>query len=70
MFLQITKEKPLSFRRTFNGSEFQKGDIVEIIGASYSCLVEIKYYISQGWYRVKLPNGGFHDTQILGDKVK
>jgi hypothetical protein len=31
--------------------------------------VEIKNYITNGWYGVQLPNGGFHETQILGDVV-
>ena len=65
----ITTEKPITLKKEFKGDEFKKGDIIEVIGKSYACLVEIQYYIPKGWYRVQLPNGGFHDTQILGDKV-
>lgn len=68
-FLPIKKEKPISVKRDFNGSEFQRNDIVEVVGKLYCCLVEIQNYLERGWYRVKLPSGGFHETQILGDKV-
>jgi hypothetical protein len=68
-FLPITNDKPTTLKTEFNGTEFKKGDIVEVIGKSYVCLVEIQNYIPEGWYRVKLPNGGFHETQILGTKV-
>jgi hypothetical protein len=68
-FLPIINEKPISVKRDFNGSEYKPNDIVEVIGKSYCCLVEIKNYITNGWYGVQLPNGGFHETQILGDVV-
>lgn len=68
-FLPITEQKPTTQKNEFNGTEYKKGDIVEVIGKSYACLVEIQNYIPKGWYRVKLPNGGFLETQILGAKV-
>ncbi len=68
-FLPIINDKPISVKREFNGSEFKPNDVVEVIGKSYACLVEIQNYIPKGWYRVQLPNGGFHETQILGDVV-
>jgi len=68
-FLPITTEKPITLKKEFKGDEFKKGDIIEVIGKSYACLVEIQNYIPKGWYRVQLPNGGFHETQILGEKV-
>lgn len=64
-----TEQKPKTTFKKFKGDEYKPGDIVEVIGNSYACLVEIQSYISKGWYRVKLPNGGFHETQILGDIV-
>jgi hypothetical protein len=69
MFLPIINHKQISVKRDFTGSEFKPNDVVEVIGKSYACLVEVQNYISNGWYRVKLPNGGFHETQILGDLV-
>jgi len=70
MFLPIKEEKAITQKREFNGAEYEKGDVVEVIGKTYACLVEIQNYIPTGWYRVKLPNGGFHETQILGEKFK
>jgi len=70
MFLPFKESKPLSLKREFNGTEFNVKDIVEVITTLYSCLVEIQNYIPNGWYRVKLPNGGFHETQILGKRIK
>jgi hypothetical protein len=69
MFLPIINDKPISVKREFNGTEFKPNDLVEVIGKSYACLVEIQKYIPKGWYRVKLPNGCFNETQILGDVV-
>lgn len=69
MFLPITEEKTITQKNEFKGDEFKSGDIVEVIGKSYACLVEIVNYIPNGWYRVQLPNGCFHETQILGSKV-
>ena len=69
MFLPVLNENPVTQKIEFNGTEFKNGDIVEVIGKSYACLVEIQNYIQGGWYRVQLPNGGFHETQILGSKV-
>lgn len=68
-FLPITEEKPITQKKEFKGDEFESGDIVEVIGKSYACLVQIVNYIPKGWYLVQLPNGGFHETQILGSKV-
>lgn len=68
-FLPIIHANPITIKKEFVGNEFEKGDIVEVIGNSYACLVEIVNYIPNGWYRVKLPNGGFNETQILGDKI-
>ena len=68
-FLPITDDKPITQKNKFKGDEFKKGDIVEVIGKSYACLVEIVNYIPNGWYCVQLPNGGYMDTQILGAKV-
>lgn len=68
-FLPITEEKQITQKKEFKGDEFKSGDIVEVIGKSYACLVQIVNYIPNGWYRVQLPNGGFHETQILGIKV-
>lgn len=70
MFLPTREEKPITLKREFNGTEFKKGDIVEVIGKSYACLVEVQSYIHEGWYRVQLPNGGIHETKILGEKFK
>lgn len=47
-FLPIIDEKPLSVKRDFNGSEYNPNDIVEVIGKSYACLVEIVNYIPNG----------------------
>lgn len=69
MFLPIREVKPISVKQEFNGTEFKPNDIVEVIGKSYACLVEVHSYISKGWYRIKLPNGCLHETQILGAKV-
>jgi len=66
---RFSNPNPVTIKRKFRGDEYKAGDIVEVIGNSYACLVEIQNYISKGWYRVKLPNGGFHETQILGDIV-
>lgn len=68
-FLPITDPKPITLKKQFKGNEFKSGDIVEKIGKSYACLVEVVNYIPEGWYLVQLPNGGFHETQILGEKV-
>ena len=68
-FLPSINDSPLSVKTEYKGTEFVKGDLVEVIAKSYSCLVEIQNYIPNGWYHVKLPNGGYHDTQILGRKV-
>lgn len=68
-FLPINEEKTLSVKRQFNGTEYKPNDIVAVICKSYACLVKIQNYIPHGWYRVQLPNGGFHDTQILGAKI-
>lgn len=68
-FLPITEGTPITLKKEFKGDEFESGDIVEVIGKSYACLVEIVNYIPKGWYRVQLPNGGFHETQFLGAKI-
>jgi hypothetical protein len=68
-FLPIINDKPISLKREFNGTEFKANDVVEVIGKSYACLVEIVNYIPNGWYQVRLPNGGLKETQILGDVV-
>jgi hypothetical protein len=68
-FLPIINDNPISVKREFNGTEFKPTDVVEVIGKSYACLVEIVNYIPNGWYGVQLPNGCFHETQILGDVV-
>lgn len=70
MFLPIRDEKPITVKKEFNGTEYEKGEIVEVIRGQYALLVEIQNFIKGGWYRVKLPNGGFHETQILGAKIK
>ncbi len=62
--------KPISKIRKFNGTEFKRGDIVESIGETYACLVEIKGYTKTGAYRVMVPNGCFEHTRKLGDKVR
>lgn len=62
--------RSISPKREFDGSEYNPGDIVEIITKSYSCYVEIVKYVPNGWYQVKLPNGGFTETQYLGKIVK
>ena len=70
MFLKLfLNELPITKATVFNGTEYQSGDIVQKISHSYCCLVEVERYLSKGWYRIKLPNGGFHETQRLGDKV-
>lgn len=65
----LMEQKPVTPKKNFKGDEFKQGDIVEVIGKTYACLVEVQNYISKGWYRVTLPNGGNHETQILGDIV-
>lgn len=69
-FLAITDKRPITLKKEFKGDEFKSGDIVEVIGKSYACLVEIVNYLPKGGYRIQLPNGCFHDTQVLGLKVK
>ena len=66
---RFIQRNPCSVKREFKGNEFKAGDIVEVIHEGYQCLVEILEYIPNGWYRVILPNGGIHETQILGQKV-
>jgi hypothetical protein len=52
-----------------NGHEYVQGDIAEVIAKTYSCLVEIRYYNNDGTYTVKLPNGCFVSSRVIGNKV-
>lgn len=69
MFLPVLAVKSVSVKRKWKGTEFKSGDIVEVILKMCSYLVEIDCYLGEGWWRVKVPDGCYHETQILGDIV-
>lgn len=52
------------------GSEYKAGDIVKVIGKGYRCLVKVIKYSGDGMYIVQLPNGGYHETMVLGEIYK
>jgi hypothetical protein len=66
---RFSQANKITLERKLNGSEYKPGDIVEVIGKSFACLVKIRYYIMSGWYTILLPNGALYDTKILGDVV-
>ena len=68
------KARPINLKThevkgVLEGSEYKPNDIVEIITKTHCMCVKVISYLNDGWYRVQLPNGGYHDTQILGDVV-
>lgn len=63
------KGVPYSTARKITKEEFVIGGIYEIFKKSYYCRVKIVEIYKDGWCRVELPNGGFHETQILGKRI-
>lgn len=55
--------------RHLDREEYAVGDIHCVWQRSFGCFVKIVDIHSDGWVRVKVPNGGYMDTQILGEKV-
>ena len=46
------------------------GDIFSVYQKSYGCFVEVVEVHNDNWCRVKIPNGGYMETQILGELIK
>jgi hypothetical protein len=66
---KIVEGKEYDKAKHLNRDEHAVGDIHAVWQKPFGCFVKIVELHKDGWVKVQVPNGGYMDTQILGEKV-
>ena len=66
---KIVEGKEYDKAKHLNRDEHAVGDIHSVWQKPFCCFVKIVELHKDGWVKVQVPNGGYMDTQILGEKV-
>lgn len=68
--LMIAGNKPFDKAKKIEKDKVFIGDIFSVYQKPFGCYVEVVEVYNDGWCKVQVPNGGYMDTQILGELIK